>query len=217
MPTNEGVIRSCPLCVYSGRSDHLKRHIKSHSVAPEGWRASSTPTILMKESLRYPESTEIVFRKAVCLKCGVCFDNPNPNPTKEIVTHPCKEPAVRNRTKNPSEDGDSQSSQGPSEADQHHKQIKIFKDMINKYHREINKQRLTVPQKERRETILKKLKEILEEHTENSKVDFQSVIVEFLFTVSTLYITAEPESETEDEDEDKSEAEAEVEVEAEVS
>lgn len=62
MPTNKGVYHKCHMCSYSGRSDHVKTHVRTvHADGAEGWVAKpKNPSVFINSKM----ST------ALCVNCG---------------------------------------------------------------------------------------------------------------------------------------------------
>ena len=96
MPKNRAVVRRCLLCGYTGRSDAVKRHIRSvHKTAPvgDGFVACKEGRVIATVERPYPEIVRYLV--GVCLDCGDTIKNGKlkNQPTNHLTpfnNHQCK-------------------------------------------------------------------------------------------------------------------------------
>ena len=95
MPKNRAVVRCCLLCSYTGRSDAVKRHIRSvHKTPPDdNFVACKDGRVIV--TVERPHPGIIRYLKGVCLDCGDTIKNGKiknqaTNRLTPFETHICK-------------------------------------------------------------------------------------------------------------------------------
>ena len=96
MPKNRAVVRQCLLCSYTGRSDAVKRHIRSvHKTAPAGPCFVTCKEGRVVVTVEHPHPGVIRYFKGVCLDCGDTIKNGKvknqaTNHLTPFINHHCK-------------------------------------------------------------------------------------------------------------------------------
>ena len=189
MPTNQGILVTCPCCEHTGRSDNVKKHIKIvHSKAlPAGWIVSSLPNVILKETSRVEEELTIkIYRDCLCTSCGLDFKNPNTNKTCMTMSHSCKPKVQRNRDYSVR----TQKSTNTETKDPPQTKSTVCQEMIMKLPQKLSKfKNLTESQAERRDQLLASLTQAIEDFTDNDVINYELVMQTIFFDMASDLIT----------------------------